>query len=105
MAIAEDFEVGAADQPLMSRAAFDGVALMQVGVAKLLDANVDTHHVPAAVETIDSVELLGRQADAAKIKVFSSVNRTGVYAVDGHRGAKPMIAHAAKLSPAEANAR
>ncbi len=105
MAIAEGFVVGAADDPLIPRSAFDGLALMQAGVAKLLHADVDTHHGPEALELIESVEVLARQIDAARVEVLASIDRTGVHALDGHRSAKPMVANTAKLSGSEADAR
>ena len=43
-----EYVVGVADEPLIDRDAYDGLVLMQVGLAKFLAANVDTHHGPAA---------------------------------------------------------
>ena len=105
MAIAEEFIVGTADESLLPRAAFDGLALMHAGVAKVLHTDFDTHHLPEALELIESVEVLARQVDAARAQVLASIDRTGVHAVDGHRSAKPMVANTAKLSGGEADAR
>ena len=105
MEIGVDIEVGTTADTLLSRPVFDGMTLIQAGVAKLLHADLDTHHLHTAHELIDGIENLGRQFDAAKAKVFESIDRTGVYAIDGHRGAKPMIANSAKLSGPEALAR
>ena len=100
-----DYVVGVADEPLMNRDAYDGLVLMQAGLGKFLAANIDTQHGPAAQQLIDEVEAIGRQADAMKIKAFDSIDRSGVYALDGHRSAKPMIAHAGRLSGPEAASR
>ena len=105
MTFVADFEVGTADDPSLSRPIFDGLTLMQAGLAKLLHYDLDAGDTHEALELIDSVESLGRQLDAAKARVHESIDRTGVYAIDGHRGAKPMIANTAKLSEAEAAAR
>ena len=105
MTFVADFEVGTADDLSLSRPIFDGLTLMQAGLAKLLHYDLDAGDTHEALELIDSVESLGRQLDAAKARVHESIDRTGVYAIDGHRGAKPMIANTAKLSEAEAAAR
>ena len=105
MEIGADIEVGTTTDTLLPRDAFDGMTLIQMGVAKVLHADLDTHQLHAAHELIDEIENLSRQLDAAQVKVFQSIDRTGVYSVDGHRGAKPMIANAGKLSGAEAAAR
>ena len=105
MTFVADFEVGTADDPSLSRPIFDGLTLMQAGLAKLPHYDLDAGDTHEALELIDSVESLGRQLDAAKARVHESIDRTGVYAIDGHRGAKPMIANTAKLSEAEAAAR
>ncbi len=99
-----EIEVGAVTDTLLPRA-FDGLALMQAGLAKLLNTDVDTHHLHTALELIDTVESMGRQLDAVKNQVFDSIDSTGVHTVDGHRTAKTMIAHAGKLSGPEADAR
>ena len=98
-------EVGTTADTLLPRAAFDSLTLIQAGLAKLLHTDVDTHHLHAASELIDSVDSMARQLEAVQNKVFESIDRTGVHTVDGHRTAKTMIAHAGKLSNAEANAR
>ncbi len=100
-----EIEVGTTADTLLPRPAFDGLALVQAGLAKLLHTDVDTHHLHAALELIDSVELMGRQLDAVQNKVFESIDRTGVHSIDGHRTAKTMIAHAGKLSGPAANIR
>ncbi|MFT7649254.1 MAG: hypothetical protein ACI8Y4_004015 [Candidatus Poriferisodalaceae bacterium] len=105
MELVEDYVVGTAGDTLLPRRAFDGMALIQAGIARLLDTDVDTHHVHAALELIDSVDNLSRQLDAAQTKVFDSIDRTGVHTIDGHRTAKAMIAQAGKLSGVEADAR
>lgn len=105
MVIEPEIEVGAVTDTLLPRAAFDGLALIQAGAAKLLHADADTHHLHSALELIDTVDSMGRQLDAVQNKVFDSIDRTGVHTVDGHRTAKTMIAHASKLSGAEANSR
>ena len=105
MAVVDGFVVGTAEEPLLSRPVFDGMALIQAGIAKVLDADLDTHRLAEALELIDSIERLGRQVDAAQAEVLGSIDRTGVYAIDGHRNAKPMVANAAKLSGAEVAAR
>ena len=79
MAVAEEFVVGTAEEPLLSRPVFDGMALIQAGIAKVLDADLDTHHLAEALELIDSIERLGRQVDAAQAEVLGSIDRTGVY--------------------------
>ena len=98
-------DVGTTADTLLGRDAFDGLALVQAGLAKLLHVDVDTHHLHTALELIDSVESMGRQLDAVQNKVFESIDRTGVHSVDGHRTAKTMIAHAGKLSGPKADAR
>ncbi len=105
MVIEPEIEVGAVTDTLLPRPAFDGLTLIQAGVAKLLHTNVDTHHLHTALEMIETVESMGRQLDAVVNKVFESIDRTGVHTVDGHRTAKTMIAHAGKLSGVEANSR
>jgi hypothetical protein len=105
MTLIEDFVVGIADDSLLPRPVFDGMVLMQAGVAKVLHNGVDVADTHEALELISSMERLGRQLDAAKARVHESIDRTGVYAIDGHRGAKTMIAHTGKLSLAEAAAR
>ena len=105
MELVADIEVGTVSDTLLPRSASDGLALIQMGLAKLLHADVDTRDVHEAVELISEFELMGRQFDAALIQVLDSIDRTGVYTHDGHRGAKPMIAHTAKLSGPEALAR
>ena len=105
MTFVADFEVGISNDPLLSRPISDGLTLIQAGVAKLLHYDLDAGDTHEALELIESVESLGRQLDAAKARVHESIDRTGVYAIDGHRGAKPMIANTAKLSPSEAGAR
>lgn len=105
MGVAVGHEVGTTADTLLNRAAFDGLALVQAGLAKLLHTTVDTHHVHTALELIETVESVGRQLDAVKVKVFDSIDTTGVHTVDGHRTARTMIAHNAKLSGAEAGAR
>jgi hypothetical protein len=103
--IKPDIEVGTTADTLLSRPAFDGLALVQAGLAKLMHVDVDTHDVHTALELIESVESMSRQLDAVQNKVFESIDRTGVHSVDGHRTAKTMVAHAGKLSGATANAR
>ena len=98
-------DVGTTADTLLGRDAFDGLALVQAGLAKLLHVDVDTHHLHTALELIDSVESMSRQLDAVQNKVFESIDRTGVHSVDGHRTAKTMIAHAGKLSGPKADAR
>lgn len=105
MGVVAGLEVGTTSETLLPRAAFDGLTLVQAGVAKLLDTDVDTHHLHTALELIDTVELMARQLDAVQNKVFESIDRTGVHTVDGHRTAKTMVAHAGKLSGAEASTR
>ena len=105
MTLIDDFVVGTAGEPLLPRPIFDGMALMQAGVAKVLHNDIDVNGTHEALELIRSMESLGRQLDAAKARMHESIDRTGVYAIDGHRGAKPMIANTAKLSGAEALAR
>lgn len=74
MELIADIEVGTTADTLLPRAAFDGLALIQAGVAKLLHTNVDTHQLHEALELIDSVELISRQIDAAKTKVHDSID-------------------------------
>ena len=105
MAIVDGFTVGVAEGPPLPRDAVDALALIQAGVAKLNHVDVDTHVVGEALALITSVEDVARQVDAAQAKVVASIDRTGVYAVDGHRNAKPMVANTAKLSGAEVKAR
>ena len=105
MELVEGFVVGTAYEPVVSRPVFDGLALVQAGVAKLLHNDLEPGDIHEALVLIDEFERLGRQLDAAKLRLHESVDRTGVYAVDGHRGAKPMIANAGKLSGPEAAAR
>ena len=100
-----EFVVGSADEPVLSRPANDALTLIQAGVAKLLHTNIDTHHLDQALATISEVELVARQVDAARVEVVASIDRTGVHAIDGHRSAKPMVAHTSKISGAEAAAR
>ena len=105
MAVVDGFVVGVAEGPPLPRDAVDALALIQAGVAKLNHSNVDTYVNAEALALIASVEDVGRQVDAAKAKVVASIDRTGVYAIDGHRNAKPMVANTAKLSGAEVKAR
>lgn len=105
MTLWAEIEVGTADETLLPRRAFDGLALIQAGVTKLLCTDTDTHHSPEALELIHTLESVARQVDAARSDLFASIDRTGVHAVDGHRSAKPMIASTSKLSNAEATAR
>ena len=105
MAVVDGFVVGVAEGPSLPRDAVDALALIQAGVAKLNHSNVDTYVNAEALALIASVEDVGRQVDAAKAKVVASIDRTGVYAIDGHRNAKPMVANTAKLSGAEVKAR
>lgn len=105
MAVVDGFTVGVADGPPLRRDVVDALALIQAGVAKLNYVDVDTYVVHEALALITSVEDVGRQVDGARAKVLGSVERTGVYAVDGHRNAKPMVASTAKLSGAEVKAR
>ena len=109
MVIAPDIkphiEVGTTADTLLPRPAFDGLALVQAGLAKLMHVDVDTHHLHTALELIESVESMSRQLDAVQNKVFESIDRTGVHSVDGHRTAKTMVAHAGKLSGPTADAR
>jgi hypothetical protein len=100
-----EIEVGTTTETLLDRAAFDGLALVQMGLAKLLHTDVDTHHLYTALELIDTVDSTARQLDAVQNKVFDSIDTTGVHTVDGHRTAKAMIAHAGKLSGVDADAR
>ena len=105
MAVVDGFTVGVAEGPPLPRGAVDALALIQAGVAKLNNVNVDTYVVGKALALITSVEDVARQVDAARSNVVASIDRTGVYAVDGHRNAKPMVANTAKLSNAEVQAR
>ena len=105
MELVADFEVGTADVPLLPRPVFDGLTLLQAGVAKLLHHDLDTRDTHEALAVIDEFERLGRQLDAAKLRLHETIDATGVYAVDGHRGAKPMIANAGQLSGPEAAGR
>jgi hypothetical protein len=59
-----EIEVGTTADTLLGRPVFDGLVLVQAGLAKLLHADVDTHHLYAALELIDSVDSMGRQFDA-----------------------------------------
>lgn len=92
---------------LLVQPVFASLNLVQIGLTKLLDpaTDLDTNELHVALELIDTVESLGRQVDAVKNKMFDSIDRTGVHSVDGHRTAKAMIAHNAKLSGAEAGTR
>ncbi|RZV48806.1 MAG: HNH endonuclease [Acidimicrobiales bacterium] len=105
MELVADFEVGTTSDTLLDRDAFDALVLIQAGVAKLRNANLDTRNVHTALELIESVESMGRQLDAAQNHMLESIDRTGVHAIDGHGTAKTMVAHMGKLSSAEANAR
>ena len=108
MTLVADFseiEVGCADDPVLPRPVSDGLALIQAGIAKLLHADLDVHETQQALDLTSEIELMGRQMAAVQSQLFESIDRTGVYADDGHRGAKPMIAHTAKLSGPEALAR
>jgi hypothetical protein len=105
MGAVAEIVVGTTSDTLLPRPAFDGLTLIQAGLAKLMHADVDTHHLHTALELIDTVDSMGRQLDAVHNKVFESIDRNGVHTVDGHRTAKTMIAHASKLSGAEANSR
>ncbi len=105
MELVADFEVGTTAETLLRRDAFDALVLIQAGVAKLRNADLDTHHVHAALELIDSAESVGRQLDAAKNHILESIDRTGVHAVDGHRTARAMVANTGKLSGPAAAAR
>lgn len=105
MVLLAEVEVGTTTDTLLPRPVFDALTLIQAGVAKLLHSDMETRQIHQALELIDSIELVGRQMDAAKIAVFDAIDHTGVYAIDGHRGAKPMIAHAGKLSGPQAAAR
>lgn len=100
-----EIEVGRADDCLISRDVADALTLIQAGVAKLNHTNLDTHHTHTAIELITEVELIGRQVDVARTKVMDSIDRTGVHAIDGHRTAKAMVSHHAKLSEAAGGAR
>ena len=100
-----EIEVGCADDPVLSRPVSDGLALIQAGVAKLLNSDLDVYETQQALDLTSEIELMGRQMDAVQNQLFESIDRTGVYAEDGHRGARPMIAHNAKLSGPEALAR
>lgn len=92
---------------LLTNPLFASVNLVQIGLTKLLDPDVDfeTHELHVALELIETVEALGRQMDAVKLKLFDSIDATGVHAVDGHRTARTMVAHTGKLSSAEAGSR
>lgn len=108
MTLVADFseiQVGSADDRVLPDPVSDGLALIQAGIAKLLHADLDVHESQRALDLTSEVELMGRQIDAVRSRLFDSIDRTGVYANDGHRGAKPMIAHNAKLSGPEALAR
>lgn len=105
MELVAEIEVGTTADTLLPRPTFDALALIQAGVTKLLHSDVGTQQLHEALELITSIEQVGRQMDAVKVTVFDAIDRTGVYAVDGHRGAKPMIAHTGKLSGPEAAAR
>ena len=98
MELVADFEVGAADVSMLSRPVSDGLALVQAGVAKLLHHDLDAAGTHEALSLIDEFERMGRQLDAAKLRLHETVQTSGVYAIDGHRGAKPMIANAATVS-------
>ena len=100
-----EVEVGHADDYLISRSIADGLALIRAGVAKLNDADLETHHSLTAIELITEVEVVGRQIDVARTKVMDAIDRTGVHAIDGHRTAKSMIAHHTKMSGAAGGAR
>ena len=64
--IEPEIEVGTTVDTLLGRLAFDGLALVQAGLAKLLHADVDTRHLHTALELIDSVDCIGRQFDAVQ---------------------------------------
>ena len=105
MELVADFLVGAADDPSLPRPVFDGLTLIQAGVAKLLHHELSSADTHEALAMIDEFEALGRQFDAAKLRLQETIERSGVYAVDGHRGSKAMIAHAGRLSGSEAAGR
>ena len=105
MELVADFEVGTTSDTLLDRDAFDALALIQAGVAKLRVANLDTDQVHVALEMVESVESMSRQLDAAQNHLLESIDRTAVHAVDGHRTARNMVAHVGKLSIAESNTR
>ncbi|NND04130.1 MAG: DUF222 domain-containing protein, partial [Acidimicrobiia bacterium] len=105
MELVADFVVGTASETLLDRDAFDALVLIQAGVAKLRNADLDTRDVHTALELIESVESVGRQLDAAQNHMLESIDRSGVHAVDGHRSAHTMVAHVAKLSSVEAKTR
>ncbi|MFT7476379.1 MAG: hypothetical protein ACI81L_003332 [Verrucomicrobiales bacterium] len=105
MTLTTETVVGTTTDTLLPRAAFDGLTLVQAGLAKLLHTDVSTHHLHTALELIDTVESMARQLDAVQNKVFESIECTGVHSVDGHRTARTMIAHGGKLSSAEAGTR
>jgi hypothetical protein len=105
MELVADIEVGTTSDTSLSRPAFDGLTLIEMGLAKLLDTDLESHELAHALELIESVETAGRTLHAVQNQVFESIDRTGVHAIDGHRTAKTMVAHMGKLSNAEANAR
>ena len=105
MELMADFVVGTTGDPLIDRDAFDGLALISAGLAKLGNADVDTFSGPVAQELVESVEAAGRQFDSVQNRVLESIDRTGVHAVDGHRTARHMVAHVGKLSIADSNTR
>ena len=89
MTLVADFseiQVGSADDRVLPDPVSDGLALIQAGIAKLLHADLDVHESQRALDLTSEVELMGRQIDAVRSRVFDSIDRTGVYANDGHRG-------------------
>jgi hypothetical protein len=51
------------------------------------------------------LEAVGSRVASAQRQLVGEIDRTGVYAVDGHTSAKVMVRHTARLSTGEANAR
>ena len=71
----------------------------------VLASGVEPVDAGEARALIVEMEGLRRRADAAALSLQASIQRRGLHRADGHRSAKAMVRHVARLSPAEAAAR
>jgi hypothetical protein len=75
------------------------------GVAGLVGLDLDGLGHGGLRVVIDEVERLARRVGWVQVAVLGAVDRSGLYAVDGHASAKVMIRHQCQLPAAEASGR
>lgn len=80
----------------------EALAAFRAGVEGLVAVGLSPGDVVEAGDLVRAVEAGARTVGSVQADLLGVIDRSGVYAADGHRSAKVLVRHAARLSDAEA---